>query len=142
MAIEREKLFGNDLQLGDRLGGLDLLPDNFNDLELARGNENIVQALTLRLKVRKGELERLGWPNYGSRLHELIGEPNNTRTHAKLMGYARQAIERDPRVAEIQDIRTQVFPGERSGVRLYMDILLIDQPTPLSLFFDLNLEAL
>ncbi len=138
----REKLFGNDLQLAERANGYDLLPDLRGDLTLAQGNDNIVQALTLRLLVRKGELARLGLPDYGSRLYELIGEPNNTRTHVKLMAFARSAVEQDPRVQKITDIQTQVLPGEREVVRLNMEIQLITEQNPLNLVLDINLEAL
>jgi phage baseplate assembly protein W len=95
----------------------------------------------MRLKVRQGELEKLGWPNYGSRLHELLGAPNNSRTHVMLMAHARKAIERDPRVAEVRQVKSEVLPGEREVVRLIMDILLINAPNPLNLVFDINLES-
>ncbi|MFH7245302.1 MAG: GPW/gp25 family protein [Spirulina sp.] len=139
--MERDVLFGQDLLLHNRFGGLDLGSDGNRDLGLATGYDNAIQALTLRLRVRQGELAPLGWPTYGSRLHELIGTPNTPPTHLKLMAYARAAITADPRVAEIVDIQTQVIPGERNTVRLLMDIRLIDSPTPLNLVFDLNLEA-
>jgi phage baseplate assembly protein W len=138
---DHEKLFGNDLRLAERAPGFDLIPDVAGDLDLAQGNENIIQALILRLKVKKGELAPLGWPNYGSRLHELIGEPNNSRTHVMLMAHARNAIEQDPRVAEVKEVRTEVLPGEREVVRIIMDILLINAPNPLNLVFDMNLES-
>lgn len=140
MTIERQQLFGTDLQLVERAGGLDLSPDLRGDLALAPENVNISQALTLRLRVRQGELTRLGWPDYGSRLHELIGEPNNTRTHVKLMAFARAAIEQDPRVAGVQKVETQVLPGDRDVVRVLMDVVLIKQPHPLNLVFDVNLR--
>ena len=123
-----------------RAPGLDLVRDASGDIELAEGNDNIEQALLLRLRVRKGELAPLGWPDYGSRLHELIGEPNNSRTHVMLMAHARNAVERDPRVAEVKRIRAEVLPGERDVVTLVMDIVLIDAPTPLNLVFDISLE--
>lgn len=144
MPVERQTLFGNDLLLRDYAEGLDLaqqqegLPGG--DLALARGNDNIVQALTLRLRVRQGELAPLGWPDYGSRLHELIGEPNVSRTHLKAQAFARQAIEADPRVLKVVTVRTVNIPGERDTVRLMMDIQLIDAPNPLNLVFDLPLE--
>ncbi|MBI1929545.1 GPW/gp25 family protein [Candidatus Poribacteria bacterium] len=141
MPTEREKLFGNDLRLVERTGGLDLAPDAAGDLDLAQGNDNIIQALMLRLKVRKGELAPLGWPNYGSRIHELIGEPNNSRTHVILMAHARNAIEQDPRVAEVKSVRTQPLPGERNVVRILMEITLINEPNPINLVFPVNLEA-
>ena len=138
---ERPTLFGTDLKLGDRFGGFDLLPSAVHNIDVATGNDNIIQALILRLRVRQGELAPLGWPAYGSRIHELIGELNIPRTHLKLMAFARNALLQDPRVEDILDIRAQVLPGERTTVRLLIDIQLIDQPTPLNLVYDVNLEA-
>ena len=140
MASERAALFGNDLQVAERAGGMDLLRERGGDLAVAEGNDNIVQALAMRLRVRKGELARLGWADYGSRLHELIGEPNNTRTHLKLMAFARAAIEQDPRVREVASVEAQVIPGEREVVRLLMEITLLDAPNLLNLGFDVKLN--
>jgi hypothetical protein len=72
-------------------------------------------------------------------LYELIGEPNITRTHVKLMAFARAAIEQDPRVREVTSVESQVIPGERDTVRLLMEIALIDEPHPLNLVFDQKL---
>ena len=139
MAIDRDKLFGVDVLLGDFAQGLDPITDPGGDLKLAEGPDNIAQALTLRLKVRRGELARLGWPNYGSRLHELIGEPNNTRTRAIVMAHARSAILEDPRVVDIARLEARMPPGERDTVRLDMDIQLIEEQNPLNLVFDVAL---
>jgi phage baseplate assembly protein W len=139
MTTERQRLFGDDLGLYGRGEGYDLRADGAGDLGLARGNENIVQALTLRLRVRRGELAPLGWPAYGSRLHELIGEPNTNRTHVRLMAYTRNAIEEDPRVAEVSEVTA--LPGERDTVRLTMEIRLIDRSSPLNMVFNFDLEA-
>jgi phage baseplate assembly protein W len=139
MAIDRELLFGADLKLLEAGGVLDLTGDRGGDLALAVGNENIIQALRLRLVVRRGELAQLGWPDYGSRMHELIGEPNNQRTRVIAMGHAREAIERDPRVKEVTAVTARVPDGERDTIRLEMDIELIHENTPLNLVFDLRL---
>jgi phage baseplate assembly protein W len=133
-------LFGADLRLRETGGNLDLTRDDAGDLDLAAGSDNIVQALTLRLLVRRGELAPLGWPDYGSRLHELIGEPNVVRTRALLMTFAQAAIDQDPRVDRVRDIRARVPDGERNVVRLEIDILLISQPSPVNLVFDIPLE--
>ena len=137
---ERETLFGADLKLEDRAPGFDLMPGGTGDLDLVQGNDNIIQALIMHLRVRKGELALLGWPDYGSRIHELIGEPNIARTHVKLMAFADSAIKQDPRVSDIEDIRTLVLPGEQNVVRVHMEILLINQPNPLNLIYDVPLE--
>jgi phage baseplate assembly protein W len=139
MTEERQRLFGDDLELYGRNETHDLRPNGAGDLGLARGNENIIQALTLRLRVRRGELAPLGWPAYGSRLHELIGEPNINRIHVRLMAYARSAIEEDPRVAEVSGI--SALPSGRDTVRLTMEIRLIEEPNPLNMVFDFDLEG-
>jgi len=139
MPITREQLFGADLKLIEPTAGLDLKLDSAGDLELAEDNENIIQALKLHLLVAKGELAPLGWPEFGSRLDELIGQPNNTRTRAMAAAFARQAIEQDPRVAKVLDVR--VSSQERATVRIAMQIQLIDQQHPLNLVHLLNLEA-
>ena len=139
MTEERQRLFGDDLELYSRNETYDLRPNGAGDLGLARGNENIIQALTLRLRVRRGELAPLGWPSYGSRLHELIGEPNINRVHVRLMAYARSAIEEDPRVAEVSGISAS--PSGRDTVRLTMEIRLIEEPNPLNMVFDFDLEG-
>ncbi len=140
MTQERLKLFGTDLLLAPRAGEFDLVPDNEGDLALTQGTDNISQALMLRILVRQGELARLGWPDFGSRVHELIGEPNNLRTRVRLMAFARAAVEKDPRVVEVTHIKAE--QAERSLVRLEMDIQLISEPNPLNLVVDVNLEAL
>jgi phage baseplate assembly protein W len=140
MVVDRERLFGADLRLRPTGGSLDLTRDDGGDLDLATGAENISQALTLRLLVRRGELTPLGWPDYGSRLHELIGEPNVVRTRALLMAFAQAAIEQDPRVERVRGIRAGVPGEERNVVRLEAEILLISQPQPLNLVIDIPLE--
>lgn len=139
MAAERAQLFGDDLRLLERGGVFDLVADGGGDLAPARGNENIAQALTMRLLVRRGELAPLGWPTYGSRLHEVIGEPNNRRTHTILMAHARAAVEQDPRVVEVTSMRAYVLPGERDVARLEIEVQLITENNPLNLVFDVRL---
>ena len=138
---DRELLFGKDIQVLTRAGGYDLVIDSGGDLSMARGNDDIIQALTLRLLVSQGALTSLGWPEYGSRLHELIGEPNNRRTHLKLMAFARAALEQDVRVDQVIDVQAAVAPDERNAVLLTITVALIRQPTPLTLVFLANLET-
>ena len=145
MPFDRQQLFGTDIRLMDGAGGLDFSLEGpagaSGDLGLAVGNDNAVQALTLRLRVHKGELANLGWPEYGSRLHELIGEPDLARTRLKAQTFARDAVEADPRVKKVESVDVVSIPGERGVLRLAMAVLLIDQPTPLNLVFDVALEG-
>lgn len=140
-ATDRERLMGADIRLVERSQGFDLIATGGGDLAIAAGPDNMEQALRLRLMVRRGELEPLGWPNYGSRIHELIGQPNNQRTRTILMAHARAAIIEDPRVVDIVSLEARVLPGERDTVQLDMEIEIISQPNPLNLVFDINLGA-
>ncbi len=135
----RERLFGTDLLLLDTPSGFDFGADGRGDLAVAQGNANIEQALLLRLTVRRGELATLGWPTFGSRIYELIGQLNLTRTQVKLMAFAREAIEQDPRVEQVTNIEALTLAGERDTVRLNVEIKLIDVQVPLNLVFDVAL---
>ena len=137
MAVDREVLFGTDLNLMQGAGMVDLVGDRNGDLALAVGAANISQALSLRLMVHLGELAPLGLPDYGSRLHELIGQPNNQRTRVLAMGLARTAIEQDPRVKQVVSVDAQ--QEEQDVLRIDMDIELIQDNTPLNLVFDVRL---
>lgn len=146
MAMNRQALFGTDIGLHDAAGGVDFGLQGpvgaSGDIARASGNSNIVQALTLRLRVQKGELALLGWPDFGSRLHELIGEPDLPRTRLKAQVFARDAVEADPRVLKVESVDTVGLPGERQILRLAMLVQVISLPQPLNLVFELALDGL
>ena len=138
---DRDRLFGDDLRLRDRVNGMDLVRQGAGDLDLAHGADAITQALYMRLMVRRGELAGLGWPDYGSRLHELIGQPNVVRTHARVMVLAREAVEADPRVVEVTKAAAGAPPGERDVVRVELEVQLISEPTTRNLVLDVALGS-
>src|SRR4029079_14551656 len=89
--MARLDLMGVDLKLDYAIGG-----GFFEDADLATALDakrvprlrglltterrgGVEQAIINRLKTRKGELAPLGHAGYGSRHHELIGEPNVER---------------------------------------------------------------
>jgi len=82
------------------------------DLATVSGRENLAQALINRLLTRRGELAKLGHPEYGSRLHELRGMPNNTRTARLAKTYLREALSRERRVAEITSVEVRTRQRE------------------------------
>ena len=139
------QLFGVDLALRDSAGGADLTlagtTGGAGGIAAAVGDDNIVQALTMRLRVRQGELAPLGWPDYGSRLHELVGEPDLPRTRLKAQVFARAAIEADPRVQKVESVGIVSIPGERQVLRLDMLVTVISEQRPLNLVFDLALDG-
>jgi phage baseplate assembly protein W len=112
MSIDLKRL-GTDLWLLDPLdraddrtvgGDLRVVLRQGVDLATVSGVDNISQALLLRLLTARGALELLGHPEYGSRLHTLIGELNNesNRNRAKL--YVLEALAQEPRLSRVLSV--------------------------------------
>lgn len=112
------------------------------DLEVADSLDNIVQALVNRIMTRRGELAPLGHADYGSRHHELIGEPNVIRTRNLIKLYILQALRDEPRIEKV--LRATVSAEHqppRDVVRIELDLKLIGAPTPVNLIIPFSLEA-
>lgn len=94
------------------------------DYGMVSGRENLCQAIMMRLLTPRGELEPLGHPDYGSRVHELIGEGNTETNRNRLRLFILEAIKREPRVEKIVELKVEPSPGARSTV----DVLLKVKP--------------
>lgn len=157
-APERSALPGTDLRLlGDLLAaeqrerGADLrtgprpqlvepgAPDPGHDLAPVTGVENLQQALLLRFLTEVGELAHLGHPTYGSRLHELVGEPNTPTTRNRARLYALQALAEEPRVATVRSLTVTTAPEDRTRIDVRAAVVAIDQATELNLVFPIPL---
>ena len=110
------------------------------DLQLADGLANLEQALANRLKTRKGELTALGHPDYGSRHHELIGEPNVQRTRHLIKLYILQALRDEPRIEKVlsAEVRAEQQPP-RETVRIELALRVQGEPQPLNLVLPFSL---
>lgn len=151
---ELAALLGRDLRLDYRLSGgfyedADLVAERRTDraagerdLVVAAGLDNLRQAIVNRLKTRRGELASLGHPEYGSRHHELIGEPNVQRTRNLIKLYVLQALRREPRIEKVlaASVRAEHTPP-RDTVRIELSLQLIGQPQPLNLVVPFSLEV-
>lgn len=82
------------------------------DLALVSGRENLGQAIMIRLLTPRGELADLAHPDFGSRLHELIGRANTdtVRDLAKL--YVLESLQAEPRVGEIVEVTVTPVTGQ------------------------------
>ena len=107
---------------------------NVQDLAFVSDVDNAVQAVIHRIKTVRGELNDLGHPDYGSRHHELIGQPNteNNRNLVKL--YILQALALDPRIEKILKAEI-VYDRARALDQVEIDLTLtfIGAQTPLNL---------
>jgi phage baseplate assembly protein W len=152
MAID-PKRFGTDLKL---LNNLDLVKSsrdppndlftrvraetNQVDLDMHSDVDNLVQALLLRFLTPVGEMALLGHPDYGSRLHDLIGELNNetNRNRAKL--FTLQALQAEPRVKEVRSVDVTQNRGDPVRMDIKISLLPVDSDTLLNLVFPFFLE--
>jgi phage baseplate assembly protein W len=97
---------------------------NFEDMLTITGRDNLAQAIIIRLLTPRGELTPLAHPDYGSRLHELIGRQNTetTRNLAKL--FILESLQVEARVAKALEVTVTPTPGTRD----FITILLRVQP--------------
>lgn len=107
-----------------RLSETTRLPRRAWDFVPREGLENLAQAVLLRLLTPRGELAALGHPEYGSRVHELIGQQNNSARRNLLKLFILEALKLEPRIAKVAELRITPSPGTRSTV----DVLLKVQP--------------
>lgn len=104
------------------------------DLSTTDGLDNLTQALANRLKTRKGELGPLGHPDYGSRHHELIGEPNTERTRNLIKLYILQALRDEARVERVLSATVLAeHAPPRDSVRIEISARVRGQSDPLNL---------
>lgn len=147
-----EPFFGTDLQLDYILGGgffedADLTSTRraarqARDLVVADGLTTFTQAIANRLKTRMGELADLGHPEYGSRHHELYGEPNTERTRNLIKLYVLQALRREPRIEKVVSAKVRAeHEPPREVVRIELSVRVVGEPTPLNLVVPFFLEA-
>ena len=142
---------GADLRLDYALGGgffedADLATERRDirsrDLAVTAGIDNLTQAIANRLKTRQGELAPLGHPTYGSRHHELIGEPNVERTRNLIKLYVLQALRDEPRIERVlrATVRAEHEPP-RETVRIEIEVRVLGRPEPLNLVVPFSLGA-
>lgn len=131
-----------DRQTSDR-ESVDFLTSAGGDVVTVSDRENLAQAILNRLLTRKGELAKLGHPDYGSRLHLLIGELNNSRMQGFAALYIRECLAQEPRVQEIKRL-TFVPPGQggdRSLMEATITVVPVGQSQDLTLTLSFNLRG-
>ena len=93
------------------------------DFDLISGRQNLQQAIVMRLLTPRGELSHLGHPDYGARVHELIGSGNTDTNRNLLKLFILEALKREPRVEKVTELRIYPSPGTRSTVDVILTVL-------------------
>lgn len=110
------------------------------DLEVARGGENLQQALVLRLLTPLGALSALGHANYGSRLHLLIGEENTEANRRRARSFVLQALAQEARVERVLALDLAApTPEAPDRLRLTATVQPVGGGDPVTLGLELGL---
>jgi phage baseplate assembly protein W len=153
MVYAHEPRWGSDLRLlddlfqqNDRGPGSDLVParraeTGGQDLATVSELDNLQQALLLRFMTRHGEMTVLGHPDYGSRLHELIGEPNTESTRNRAKMYALIALAAEPRVAQVISVDVITDAADRGRITIAARLKTLHVDTPVNLVFPFFLDG-
>lgn len=132
---------GRDLKIVGKDPGYDLNISPTGDLETIGEEYNLAQAITMRLNTMQGELTDLGHSSYGSRLHELIGEPNNERTRELVRIYTLESVTRDPRVEEVVGINVKALKDDPLRIDVNISVRAIGLTNILNIVFPFYLEV-
>jgi len=112
------------------------------DLAVTSGVPSAVQFLVDRLKTQQGELGALGHPEYGSRHHEVIGEPNIDRTRNLIKVYVLEALRHEPRIEKILSAKVYATSTPpRDTVQIDLTVLLIGKDNPLNFVVPFSLQV-
>jgi len=132
---------GKDLKIVLKDPGYDLKISPTGDLETIGEEYNLAQAIIMRLNTMQGELTDLGHSSYGSRLYELVGEPNNERTRELVRLYALESVARDPRVEEIVGISVKQLKDDPHRIDINISVKAIGLTSILNIVFPFYLEV-
>jgi hypothetical protein len=105
------------------------------DIGLVNGKANLIQSLIMRLKTERGELAPLGHPDYGSRHHRLIGEPNTEGNRNLIRLYILECLKQERRIEAVEKIIVMPGPGRenRDKVDVEISLRIAGVPDPLNL---------
>ncbi|HUI01875.1 MAG TPA: DUF2634 domain-containing protein [Nitrososphaerales archaeon] len=137
---EEKPVLGKDLRLVYAEVGADLKVSSSGDLELVDDEFNLGQAIIHRLRTRPGELVDIGHSTYGSKLYDLIGEPNNEATREKVKAVVAEALEREPRVKRVVSVKVTARQDRQDAVDVDVSLIATETEVPLNVVFPFYLE--
>lgn len=120
-----DDLLGTDLRLRFHGGAVDLACEA-GSLRTVSGLDNLVQALSLRLLVDRGDLAGLGHPRYGSKIRDLIGERMDRPNRELIRRYVRRALLDDARVQEVVEVAVTVRADAPDSVDVRAVVKAVD----------------
>jgi phage baseplate assembly protein W len=97
------------------------------DLRTIEGRDNLGQAVLVRLLTPRGELAPLAHPEYGSRLHELIGRQNTETTRNLVKLHILESLAAEPRIEEVVELAVTPAPRTRERVDVLLQVRAVGE---------------
>jgi phage baseplate assembly protein W len=111
------------------------------DMGSVDGDQNLGQAIITRLLTPIGELSGLAHPEYGSRLHELIGRQNTATVRNLVKLFILDSLQGEPRIEEVSEVTVTPTAGRRDGVSVLLRVQPVGAVSTLTIGpFTLELE--
>ena len=104
-----------------------------NDFRVVSYRDNLKQAVLSRLKTARGELTL--HPEYGSRLHLLLGQTPNTFVLGLAKQHVREALLQEPRIKTIDSIKCRYTDTLMTILSIEVIVTPIDSEQPLNIIF-------
>lgn len=102
-------------------------PGLFDDMATVSGRDNLAQAVITRLLTPLGELSALGHPEYGSRLHELVGRENTETNRNLLKLHILASLKMEPRIEETRVVTVEPDSYSRDRVNVRLEVKPVGQ---------------
>lgn len=103
------------------------------DFGSVTGRDNLAQAIIIRLLTPRGELAALGHPQFGSRLHELIGSVNTETKRNLVRLYILESLQMEPRIEKIQAVTVQPAVKRPTSVDVSLRVLPVGDTQTVSI---------
>jgi phage baseplate assembly protein W len=140
MANQQEQL-GRDLKLRFDQTGADLVVAFEGDFDTVADEDNLAQAIIARLATDEGELYDIGHADYGSRLHDVIGEVNNATTRQRIKAKVEECLVQETRIKQVANINVVPDPDDPHAVDIEIAIVPIKGSDYLTVSFPFSLEG-
>ena len=132
---------GKDLKLKFNQLGADLTITEEGDLETVQNEEDLAQAIVLRLSTDEGELYDIGHADYGSHLYEVVGELNTEATRKRVQSLVRECLFQEPRIKEVVSVNVLTDKKASNQLNIEITVLPINSRAYLSLTYPFQLEG-
>jgi hypothetical protein len=125
-----EQIFGTDFNNSFEIG-----PNG--DFKLTSGLKNAEQRVYNRVMAKLGELEQLGYPDYGNESWTVPGETDREVAESKIKIFTESCLKSEPVVEDIIDI---MVSSSDEIVTVEVEVQLIGQTNTSNLVFGLEVS--